>query len=617
MPKLGSHLDFSQLEARNMTIQNSAAPSAPVKGQIYFDNASNTLLWWNGTAWISAVGGIYADATASSKGIVQLAGDLSGSAAAPVIATGAITSAKIADGTITDVDVAAANKDGITTLASMRTLGLGAQQAMPGNEPLNLITVPAAAVNMNNQNVNNVLDPTTAQQAATKNYVDTQGTNNLCEKQWCKAATTGNITLSGLQAIDGYTTIAGDRILVKNQTTPAQNGIYIAASGAWTRSNDMSTWAQAVDADVPVGPDSATQALTEWTMTGPSSGTIGTTNMTFSVLPSSVNIGVATPGSVLAANTTLNALATSNPASAAVGVNNQNITSVANPVNPQDAATKAYVDTTAQGLSAKSSVMCATTANITLSGLQAIDGYTTLANDRVLVKNQTTASQNGIYVAAAGAWTRALDNDAWTEFPAAYCWVDQGTTQADTGWICTNVPGGTLGTTNVTWVQFSGAAQITAGAGLQKAGNTISALTDNSTIDASGVGSSLEVRPNGITAAQIANGAINLGSPMVLGSSVLPVTNGGTGYNNVPSMRSGLSLTGIYRAQGPASAGTTISIPQTTHGLTGLRGIHVQVEDMTSNQVELPDVVIDGSGNVTITYAVSQAVNQKYVTLVG
>jgi hypothetical protein len=160
---------------------------------------------------------------------------------------------------------------------------------------------------------------------------------------------------------------------------------------------------------------------------------------------------------------------------AAFSFNSQNLTNLANPVNAQDAATKAYVDSTAQGLDTKASCVVASTANIaTLSGLLTIDGITVVAGDRVLVKNQTTQSANGIYVASASAWARSSDMDAWAEFPSAYTFIEQGTTQADTGWVCTVNQGGTLGTTNVTWAQFSGAGTYTAGTGLTLTGTAFS-----------------------------------------------------------------------------------------------------------------------------------------------
>lgn len=150
------------------------------------------------------------------------------------------------------------------------------------------------------------------------------------------------------------------------------------------------------------------------------------------------------------------------------------LTNVATPVNANDAANKDYVDTVAQGLDPKQSVKAATTANIaTLSGAMTIDGVSLVAGDRVLVKDQTTAAQNGIYVVSASGWSRSSDADTWAELVSAYVFVEQGTTNADNGFLCTVDPGGTIGTTAVTFVQFSGAGQIVAGAGLTKTGNQL------------------------------------------------------------------------------------------------------------------------------------------------
>jgi hypothetical protein len=150
-------------------------------------------------------------------------------------------------------------------------------------------------------------------------------------------------------------------------------------------------------------------------------------------------------------------------------------------------ATQSYVDGIAQGLDIKPSVKCATTANITLSGEQTLDGILTSAS-RVLVKNQSTASQNGIYVSAAGAWTRATDFDNWLEVPGAFVFIEEGTTLGNTGWACTSDVGGTIGSTSVTWVQFSGAGTYTAGTGLSLVGtqfaidSTVATLTGSQTL---------------------------------------------------------------------------------------------------------------------------------------
>lgn len=160
-----------------------------------------------------------------------------------------------------------------------------------------------------------------------------------------------------------------------------------------------------------------------------------------------------------------------------VGLNSQRITSLADPASAQDAATKAYVDSLAQGLDVKASVIAATTANITLSGEQTVDGVSLIAGDRCLVKDQTAPAENGIYVVASGAWTRAVDADAWAELPGAFVFVEQGTVNADCGFVCTANAGGTLESTAVTFAQFSRAGVPQAGTGLSLTGNTF-AISD-------------------------------------------------------------------------------------------------------------------------------------------
>ncbi len=155
------------------------------------------------------------------------------------------------------------------------------------------------------------------------------------------------------------------------------------------------------------------------------------------------------------------------------------ITGLANPVNDSDAANKGYVDALAQGIDAKASVIAATTANITLSGTQTIDGISVSVGDRVLVKDQTLPANNGIYLCAASTWTRTTDADTYAELVAAFTFVEQGT-QANNGYISTITAGGTLGTTPITFAQFSGAGQITAGDGLTKTGNTLNVGTASS-----------------------------------------------------------------------------------------------------------------------------------------
>lgn len=133
---------------------------------------------------------------------------------------------------------------------------------------------------------------------------------------------------------------------------------------------------------------------------------------------------------------------------------------------PQQPATKAQLDAAIAGLKWKEPVRAATTANITLSGTQSIDGVAVVAGDRVLVKNQATAAGNGIYVAASGAWTRAADFDVSAELLGAAVFVSEGTAQGNQQWQLTTDGPLTIGTTALTFTQFGGGTSYTAGNGI-------------------------------------------------------------------------------------------------------------------------------------------------------
>lgn len=155
-------------------------------------------------------------------------------------------------------------------------------------------------------------------------------------------------------------------------------------------------------------------------------------------------------------------------------MNNFRLINLANPTDDQDAATKSYVDAIKQGLDIKDSVRVATTANITLSGLLTVDGVTLVAGNRVLVKDQTTASANGIYIVAAGAWSRSIDANTDAKVTSGmFTFVEEGTVNGNSGWVLTTDDPIVLGTTALSFTQFSGAGQIVAGDGLSKTGNQL------------------------------------------------------------------------------------------------------------------------------------------------
>jgi hypothetical protein len=207
--------------------------------------------------------------------------------------------------------------------------------------------------------------------------------------------------------------------------------------------------------------------------------------------------------------------------------------SVNTPTSDSHAATKGYVDGIAQGLNWKESVRAATTANITLSGAQTIDGVSIVAEDRVLVKDQSTASENGIYVAKAGSWVRADDMNAADEFSGAAIFIQEGTANADTGYVCTNNGDVTVGTTAIAFTQFTGAGQLSAGNGIDITNSTISVDLDGTSLTSGANG--LKISSAGVGTTEIADTSVtndklagSIANSKLSNSTISGVALGGT-----------------------------------------------------------------------------------------
>lgn len=260
------------------------------------------------------------------------------------------------------------------------------------------------------------------------------------------------------------------------------------------------------------------------------------------------------------------------------------VTGLAAPTAASDAANKAYVDATAAGLTWKTAVLNATTANVTLSGEQTIDGVLTSAS-RILVKNQTAPEENGIYVTAAGAWTRSTDADSPSELDGAAVFVQQGTVNADTGWVQTNTIV-TVGTTAVTWVQFSGSSTYVAGDGLLLTGNTFSV----------NMGAGITTLPSDEVGLDIESGkAVQLTSALTGGQLTLVLDGAG--------ITSGLTQ---------SASGLKIAAGGVTNAMLVNPGITINGDSGTQNSVDLGETFLIAG---TSAQGISTAVSANTITI--
>lgn len=302
-------------------------------------------------------------------------------------------------------------------------------------------------------------------------------------------------------------------------------------------------------------------------------------------------------------------------------------TASANPSSDNQLARKAYVDSVAQGASWHDSCKAATTANITLSGTQTVDGISLAADDRCLVKNQSSAAENGLYLVKAGAWARAADQNAAGEFDGAAVFVTGGTVNGEHGFVCTTTVTN-VGTDAVSWTQFTGLGTISAGDGLSKSGNEISAdLAANKGLEFSSA--ALAVKVNAAAAMQVdANGiGLNVGQGVEVNSNALRVKLDGStlarGANGVKVNDNSLGLGQMsFRWNRNAATGngsaTTFDLGHALHAnftaavMVYKNGLLMDVAGSPANADEYSVSATGGSGGVgRVTFGAAPGANDQ------
>jgi hypothetical protein len=238
------------------------------------------------------------------------------------------------------------------------------------------------------------------------------------------------------------------------------------------------------------------------------------------------------------------------------------------PTSNTDLVNKAYVDATAQGLQLLQPATVATTTNLAaLSGLLTIDGVTVTAGQRVLVKDQTSAQFNGVYVAAVGTWSRSTDTDTYAELQNIYLFVSSGSANGGTAWGTTNHGTGTIDVTPINWVQIANTALYTAGTGLTLASNQFSIT--NTAVTAASYGSSTQISAFTVNA----QGQLTSASTIAVAPAVSSITGLGTGVATALAVNTGSA--GAFVVNGGALGTPSSGILTSATGLplsTGVTG---------------------------------------------
>ena len=599
-------INLNKNELQNAVIQNlSSAPSTPVAGQIYFNTSNNVLNFFDGTNWVPASGSteVVQDLIGSSViggvGLTANYNDTSGETTIDLDNT-AVTHGSYGGSAAKTVSFTV-DQQGRLTAASDTNISISASQVSDFTEAaqdaVGNALMEGEGIDINYSDATNVITISAEDASDTNKGVASFSATDF-------TVTNGNVTLKSesVQDIvggmvssntetgitvtyedsDGTLDFAVADQFPSHTTTDLAEGtnLYYTAERV---QDDISTAivdGTGLDKNYDDGAGTLTLSIDSTVTTN--SGTQTLTNKTLST------------GTSLSAN---------------LDAGTNKITNLGTPTSSTDAATKAYVDSVAEGLHVHEAARVYVAANIDLSNaLEAgdtIDGITLAAGDRVLVNGQTTQSQNGIYVVqASGAAVRAADFDAPAEVDSGdFIFVTSGTSYGNTGWVQTLKPA-TIGTDAISFTQFAGAGTYTAGAGLTLAGTVFSADVTPTSGNASltNTGGAIEVKTD--TSRGLSVDANGLG------------INAGTGLTHSAGALTFAAGYGVRKHAADVGDGTALSYTVTHSFGTKDVTVHVYENGSPYAQVEA-DVEHTNSNAVTIKFAAAPTSAQYRVVVVG
>jgi len=546
-------INLNKNELQNATIHNlSSAPSSPVQGQIYFNTTDKTLYFYNNTSWVPASG---------STEVIQ---DVIGSA---IVGGVALTSTydDSAGTTTIDLDNTAVTAGSYGSSTAVPTFTVDAQGRLTAASTQNIATALSVAAESGTTDTVNLLTDTLT--FAAGEGIDTAVTNNTITISG-EDATSSNKGIASFNATD-FTVTSGAVTVNAERVEDIVGNLILGGTGIDATYTD-GAGTLSIDIDSTVTTNSGTQTLTNKT------------------------------------------LSTGISLSASLDANSNKVINLATPTSSTDAANKAYVDSVSQGLDVKQSVRVSTTANIDLStDLEAsdvIDGVTLVAGNRVLVKHQTSGADNGLYVVqSSGAAVRADDANVSSEVTAGFfTFVEEGTLYGNTGWVLTTDNPITLGSTALTFTQFSGTGTFTAGSGLTLNGTEFSVdvtpASGNATLINSGGAVEVKVNTTDGLESTASGLGINNGTGLTFSSGALVLdTANGYGTRKLAYNLGNNSATSFAA----------------NHNLS-TRDVSVHVYDNASPYAQVEaDVEHTDSNNVTVKFSVAPTTDQYRVVIVG